>query len=56
MVEVCELLDAAGALFLADIAGGLDVRLDDVVSVVRAMVADGALREDEWGRYEARWA
>jgi hypothetical protein len=49
--DVCELLDAAGALALRDIAGGLGVSTAGASTLVRRMVNFGYLREDEWSRY-----
>ena len=49
--DVCDLIDAAGPLSLCDIAGGLDIHVAQASRVVRTMVADACLREDEWGRF-----
>jgi hypothetical protein len=48
---VSDLIAAAGPLSARDIAGGLDVSLFEALARVRAMVAGGGLRQDEWGRY-----
>jgi hypothetical protein len=49
--DVRELIEAAGPLFLRDIAEGLDVPVADLEPVVAMMVAQGLLRQDEWTRY-----
>ncbi len=49
-IDVRELLEAAGALTIADIAGGLDVTLAAVQTTIAWMVSRGDLRTDEWNR------
>ena len=51
MAIVRDLLDAAGPLTIADIAGGLDVSVKSASGRVAAMLYCGCLRADEWGRY-----
>lgn len=52
-VDVSDLLDAAGSLSIADIAGGLDATLAAVEATVAWMVSRGDLRRDEWDRLRA---
>ncbi|MBI5288622.1 MAG: hypothetical protein HY873_06585 [Chloroflexi bacterium] len=49
--DVRDLIDAAGPLSLRDIAGGLDAPLARVAGLVARMLAQGCLRQDEWGRH-----
>ena len=49
--DVRDLLDAAGPLTLRDIAGGLAVPARRVAGRIRQMLADCALKQDEFGRY-----
>ena len=49
--DVRDLLDAAGPLAIADIAGGLDISVKAASARVAAMLYCGCLRADEWGRY-----
>ena len=49
--EVADLIAAAGPLTLCDIAGGLAVPARRAAARVRQMVADRALKRDEFGRY-----
>jgi hypothetical protein len=49
--DVSDLIAADGPLSARDIASGLDVSLFEALARVRAMVAGGGLRQDEWGRY-----
>jgi hypothetical protein len=48
--DVLGLLEAAGPLTTADIAGGLGVSEREAASVVRVMLDRDWLRPDEWGR------
>ena len=48
--DVLDLLDAAGALTVREIAGGLGVSERAAADVVAVMVERDWLRADEWGR------
>jgi hypothetical protein len=54
--EICDLIEAAGPLTLADIAGGLDRSLRQVSACVQRMVARRLLRRDEFRRYRLHGA
>lgn len=49
--DVIALLDAAGPLPIAHIAGALDVTECAAAGTVRQMIARRCLRSDEWRRY-----
>ena len=49
--DVCDLIDAAGPLSLRDIAGGLDISLQQASCVVGWMLEHDCLRQDEWERH-----
>jgi len=49
--DVCDLIDAAGPLSLRDIAGGLDISLQQASCVVDWMLEHDCLRQDEWERH-----
>jgi DNA-binding IclR family transcriptional regulator len=51
IVEVGDLIAAAGPLTTEHIAGGLNVAVAQASSCVRLMVKRGWLRQDEFGRY-----
>jgi DNA-binding IclR family transcriptional regulator len=46
-----DLLDAAGPLTVAHIAGGLNLTLREASQAVHSMVKEGCLGRDEWRRY-----
>lgn len=54
--EISALLEAAGALTVDDIAGGLDLSVDTASAWVNEMLHQDCLREDEWNRYSLRGA
>jgi hypothetical protein len=49
--DVSDLIEAAGPLTVAHIAGGLNVSVREAWSCVREMLARNWLREDEFERY-----
>ena len=51
IAAVRDLLDAAGPLTMADIAGGLDITVKAASARVAALLYCGCLRPDEWGRF-----
>jgi hypothetical protein len=51
--DVRELLEAAGALGIRDIAGGLDITVSAAAATVEWMLSRGEARMDEWERVRA---
>jgi hypothetical protein len=51
IVQVCDLIEAAGPLTIEHVAGGLDVSVPEASAFVRLMVMRGWLKQDEFGRY-----